>query len=597
MSCRSISKSYGSRPLFSDITIGISTGERLGLIGPNGSGKTTLLRLLAGEEKPDSGEVSRRRDLRLTRVSQNDELPMDSSVEQVLMDAIAGDHLEDYEKTALYKRTIASAGFPNTDAIVRTLSGGWRKRLAIARALMQRPEVLLLDEPTNHLDIEGIMWLESILAAAPFAFVVISHDRYFLENVTNRMVEMNRAYPEGYLSFDGNLSNFLIKKDEFLQIQAHLQHALEGQVKREVEWLRRGPQARTTKASYRIDAAYKLIDELADVKYRNSQDKAVALDFTASDRRTKELLKARGVSKTLGGRKLFSNLDITLMPGTRLGLLGPNGSGKSTLIRLLTGGLEPDAGTVFRATGLNIVYFDQHRTPLEPEVSLRRALAPESDTVTFRGQSMHVNGWARRFLFRPEQLDMPVGSLSGGEQARILMANLMRQPADLLVLDEPTNDLDIPSLEVLEETLADFPGALILVTHDRYMLDTVSTELLALNTGPDGETAYFADYAQWERQHAQKPQLAVRSGPSQGAGQNRSQAGPRLSTAERRELENMEDTITQAEEHILTCQHLLTEPAVVADHVRMDAAWKALQEAQDCAAALYLRWEDLEKRK
>lgn len=595
LSCRNLNKSFGARPLFTDITLGLADTERLGLIGPNGSGKSTFLRILAGVDVQDAGEISRKRDLRISYVAQNDDLPDDQNIEQILLAAIASEPLEDYERTALLKRISASIGFESLDQAAGTLSGGWRKRLAIGVALIKRPELVLLDEPTNHLDIEGILWLEGLMKSAAFGFVVVSHDRLFLENVTNRIVEMNSAYADGYLSYEGNYSNFLVEKEEYLKVQAQYQHALEGQVKREVDWLRRGPQARTTKASYRIDAAHKLIDELADVKYRNTQDRTAGLDFIASDRKTKELLKARGISRSVGSKMLFTDLDITLTPGTRLGILGSNGSGKSTLIRVLTGRLDPETGSVFRAPGLNIVYFDQHRTPLDPSVSLRRALSPESDTVTFRNQTMHVNGWARRFLFKPEQLDMPVGALSGGEQARIMMANLMRTPADLLVLDEPTNDLDIPSLEVLEQTLTEFPGALILVTHDRFMLDNVSTQLLALNIGPDAQAGYYADYSQWEREQVErkapvKPAASTKVEPKQNN-------QVRLNTAERRELEAMETTILTAEEHVETCQAALTAPEVVADHVKMDAAWKMLQAAQDRVTRLYARWEELESKR
>jgi ABC transport system ATP-binding/permease protein len=595
LTCRGISKSFGARPLFTNITIGVSTGERLGLIGPNGSGKTTLLKILAGTEKPDTGDVSRRRDLILANVSQNDELPMDLTVLEALEQPLSARPLEDYEKNAMVMRVAALVGFADLEARVDTLSGGWRKRLAIARAIIQEPEVVLFDEPTNHLDLEGILWLESFLKSAPFAFVLISHDRYFLENVTNRVVEMNRAYPEGYLSFEGAYSNFLVKKEEFLQSQAHLQHALEGKVKREVEWLRRGPQARTTKAQARIDAAHRLIDELAEVKYRNNQDRSADLDFTASNRRTRELLKARGISCTLGGKKLFSDTDVTLMPGTRLGLLGANGSGKSTMIRVLTGKLKPDTGTVITADNLKVVYFDQHRAPLNSDISLRKSLAPESDNITFRGQNMHVSGWARRFLFRPEQLEMPVGALSGGEQARVLIANLMLQEADILVLDEPTNDLDIPTLEVLEDTLSEFPGAIILVTHDRYMLDNVSTELLALG-GSGGAMAYYADYSQWERGY-QIAREAVKEPVKSAPAVQKPAPSRKLSTAEQRELAGMEALITAAEEYVLEVQAKMADPQVVSDHVLMDKTWKDLHAAQEKVAALYARWEELESRR
>lgn len=597
VSCQSLTKSFGARPLFTEITFGIEADEKLGLIGPNGSGKSTLLRLLAGEDNPDAGDVTRRRNLRLVYLAQEDRFPDGLTVNDVLNAVLQAQPMEEYERDAERHRVLAATGFADGEQAVTTLSGGWKKRLAIARALVQRPDLLLLDEPTNHLDLQGVLWLESLLKTAPFAFVLVSHDRTFLENATNRIVELNRAYPEGYLSIRGNYSQFLMEKEDLLTAQQQQQHALAGKVKREIEWLRRGAQARTTKAQYRIDAANQLIGELAEVKYRNAQDKSVAIDFTASGRKTRELLVAKGIAKTLGQRQLFSDVDITLSPGTKLGLIGANGSGKTTMLRLLTGNLTSDAGTLRRADGLRIVLFDQNRAQLDKSLSLRNALSSNSDYVEYQGGKTHIATWAKRFLFQPEQLDMPVSQLSGGEQARILIANLMLQPADILILDEPTNDLDIPSLEVLEDSLEEFKGALILVTHDRYMLDNVSRELLALDG--KGGTAYYADYAQWEQ---------VQSRPAETGGKNmgaktspgakpNEPAVRRLNTAEQKELTNMETTIMAAETDVEARQQVLSNSAVFSDHLKMQDALKALEAAQGRVTALYARWEELEARK
>ncbi len=604
LSCQRLAKAFSARPLFRDITLGVTQNERLGLIGPNGSGKSTLLKILAGEEKPDSGEIARRRGLRLAYLPQEDQFAPNVTVERTLMDALAGEPLEDYERVAQIGMALAKVGFTRADQTAATLSGGWRKRLAIARVLVQRPDLLLLDEPTNHLDLEGVLWLEDLLRESPFACIVVTHDRYFLENVTNRLVELNRAYPEGFLSAEGNYSDFLLRKEAFLDAQAHQQQALANTVKREVEWLRRGPQARTTKADYRIREAGRLIDELSELKFRNSQGKTADFDFSATNRRTRELVVAQGIEKSLGERTLFSDLDIVLAPGLRLGLLGPNGSGKTTLLRLLTGELAPDAGTIKRADGLRVVYFDQTRAPLERQHSLRRALSPNGDTVLFQGGSMHVSAWASRFLFRPDQLEMPVHALSGGEQARIFIANLMLQPADLLILDEPTNDLDIASLEVLEASLTEFPGAVVLVTHDRYLLDNVSTHLLALDG--EGGAAYFADYAQWEN-HSRAARLEKmgRSGAATGkgakSGESRSPAsGPSatggLTALERRELGQIEAKILAAEADAAERQRAMEDPVVASDPNKLQTAWETLQAAQERTTLLYARWEELELR-
>ena len=597
LSCQSLSKSYAARPLFRNISFGVNQDERLGLIGPNGSGKTTLLRILAGQEEPDSGDVSRRRDLNLIYVPQNDVFESNKTVGEVLVAAVETQHLEDYERTALLNRINAQVGISDMEQSVQALSGGWRKRLALARALVQRPGLLILDEPTNHLDLEGVLWLESLLRTAPFALLLVSHDRYFLQNVTNRTIELNRAYPEGFLSIAGPYSEFLEKKEEFLAGQAHQQYALQGKVKQEIEWLRRGPQARTTKAKARIDQAHQMIGDLAELKNRNSQGRVTDIDFSASGRKTNELLVMRSVGKEMGGRKLFTDVGLTLSPGVRLGLIGPNGSGKTTLLRLMAGELEPDNGEIRRAERLRIVRFEQNREQLDRTVSLRRALAPESDNVEFQGSFMHVTAWAKRFLFDADQLDMIVGNLSGGEQARVLIANLMRRPADLLILDEPTNDLDIPTLEVLEESLVEFAGAIVLVTHDRYLLDRVSTEVLALDGA--GGAHPLADYAQWERIRAELNAAtappAVRAKPVET--KPAAPASRRLSTAEQRELTGMEDAIMRAEEEVSRLQASLAEPAIAADHVQAKATFVAYEAAQRKVAALYTRWEELEARK
>jgi ATP-binding cassette subfamily F protein uup len=588
-SCTDLAKSFGSRQLFGGISLGISEGERLGLIGPNGSGKSTLLKILSGRMEPDSGTVSMRRNTRIGYVPQDAIFEDGHTAEEILAAAIAGEHLDQLEHAARVNQALGRAGF--TDGAVRTetLSGGWKRRLAIARELARQPDLLFLDEPTNHLDIEGILWLEKLLASAAFASVVVSHDRYFLENVVSDMAEIDRVYPQGIFRVEGRYSQFLEKKEEFLLAQANRQEALANKVRREVEWLRRGPKARTGKSRARIDDAGRLIRELADLEARGPKGTA-AIDFTVTGRRTKRLISVEDLAKNLGGRTLFREVAFTLSPGTRLGLLGLNGTGKTTLLRILAGELQPDAGRVERAEGLRTVYFDQAREQLDPAETLRQGLGAHGDYVIFRDRPVHVAGWAKRFLFDAGQLDRPIASLSGGEKARVLMARLMLAPADLLLMDEPTNDLDIPTLEVLEDSLTEFTGALVLVTHDRYLLDRVCTAVLGLDG--QGGAGLFADYWQWEQarvpvQRVEKVAAPVKT-PAPATGKKK------LSYLEAREWEGMEARVLEAEQKVEELRAAMQAPDVVSDGARLQEIYQRLQAAEVRVEELYARWAELE---
>lgn len=598
LSCESISKSYGVKPLFADLSLGIAEGDHIGLIGPNGSGKSTLLKILAGLEEPDGGTRSVRRNLRIGYVPQEPSFPLERTVEEILAQALLDNGLDPHEETGRIAHALSLGEFPKASQPANTLSGGWKKRLAIARSLLLEPDVLMMDEPTNHLDVEGIRWLERVLKAEARAFLVVSHDRRFLESVATRMVELNRVYPDGVFEATGRYSDFLEQREAYLQAQANEHATLANQVRREVEWLRRGPKARTTKAKARIDAAGQLIDALAESEARR-KTATTDIDFTASGRKSKQLIVAKGVRKTLGGTPIVTGLDLILSPGQRLGLLGPNGSGKSTLMKLLAGTLPPDAGTVTRADSLRIVTFEQHRDSLDQTATLRRALAPSGgDGVVYQDRSIHLVSWAKRFLFRPEQLDLPVSRLSGGEQARLLIARLMLQPADVLMLDEPTNDLDIPTLDVLEESLLEFPGALILVTHDRWLLDRVSTMLLALDG--TGKAEWFADFAQWE---AAQERLESESAPRTGSRQaDRAGAKPKpsrkgLSYQEQKEWDKMEGLIEKAEAALAASHTATQDPAIQSNATELQTRYAAVASAQASVDRLYTRWAELEEKR
>jgi len=586
-SCQSLSKAYGPRTLFQDFSMSIFSGDRVGLVGPNGAGKSTLLKIIAGVERADMGSLSPRRDLKIGYVPQSCEFP-DLSPEKILIDSIKED-LPDYEKERLAQMWLSRLGFTGQELSAGSLSGGWKKRLGFACELILSPDVILFDEPTNHLDLEGILWLEKFLAKGGLTYLLVSHDRYFLQNTTNKIIEIDPTYPKGMFAIDGSYSQFLERKGEFLSGQLQQERSIATKARREQQWLRQGVKARTTKSQSRIDEAHEILQEHSNISKRNEQRKA-KIDFASTERETRKLLTLKNLSKTMGDRTLFEQLDFTLSPGTRMGLMGPNGSGKTTLLKILAGELSHDQGTIKKAEDLKIVYFDQHRAQLPLNITLREALSPKGDYVSFRGQEVHVNGWCKRFLFSPDILDMSIGNLSGGERARISIAHLMLQPADLLLLDEPSNDLDIATLETLEETLKEFPGAVVLITHDRCMLDRICNHFLSL--GDSKVPEMFVDYAQWEKSQAepQKKQEAK----SQEAPTAKKQ---KLSYLEKREYEEIEGKIEKLEREVEILNKKIGAPEIAQDSQKLSEVCAQLALAENKIEQLYLRWDELEKKK
>ena len=589
---RKLSKAYGAKRLFNNLTISVSEKDRMGIIGPNGMGKSTLLKILAGLEQPDEGLVTRRQRLRIAYIPQRSEFDPETSVAEEVERAALASGLRADERLARVQETLGRFGFEKSTQRVGDLSGGWTKRLAIACGWVQAPDVMLLDEPTNHLDLEGMQWLEQLMSQAPWAWVMVSHDRWFLERATNTVAEVNTRYTEGIFSVPGTYSEFLLKREEYQGVQAEQAQALAGKVRREVEWLRQGAKARTTKAKYRVDGAQALQAELAETTARLRQEQT-AIEFVGSGRKTKRLIVAERIGKAFGGRPVIHDLNVVLSPKMALGILGPNGSGKSTLLQLLAKTLEPDQGTVSHADALRVVYFDQHREQLDPKMTLRKTLSDTGEYVTYRERPTHIVSWAKRFRFTPEQLDVQVGLLSGGEQARAVIARLMLQPADVLLLDEPTNDLDIPTLEILEESLTDFPGALVLVTHDRYVLGQVCNQFVGLDgTGAHG---LFADYEQWDawvqREASPAEQVLTRAPDGVPA---RRPPSKKLSYREQQEHTTIEQRILAAESELAVCHARMEDPAIVTDHMQLQKAVDALKEAERQVERLYTRWAELE---
>ncbi|MGZ3732187.1 MAG: ABC-F family ATP-binding cassette domain-containing protein [Parachlamydiaceae bacterium] len=594
LSIHSISKSYGTQQLFKEISFTVLAGDRIGLLGPNGSGKSTLLKILMELDSSDNGYISRKQGLRVGYACQEPEFPS-VPLEELLLN-------QPTENAPIELRTqaqilLSKMQFPDPLQDASLLSGGWKKRLDIARALMNQPDLLLLDEPTNHLDLEGILWLEKFLMREKIAYIAVSHDRYFLENVSNKIIELNKCYPQGIFICEGNMSAYMEQKEVFLETQAQQERGLASTVREEIAWLRKSAPARTTKSRSRIDKAYALIAELAEIKQRNKTVK-VDIDFSASERETRRLLVAKNLHKAYGDRELLKGLDLTLSPRARLGIVGQNGTGKTTLLRILAGKVEADKGTVKYADDLKIVYFDQHRAHIPLDLTIRQALSPTSDTVNYRGQQIHVNGWAKKFLFSTDRLSLPIGYLSGGERARILMARLILEPADLLFLDEPTNDLDIQTLEVIEESLMEFPGAVVLISHDRCLMDRVCTQIVGL--GHDVAPHFYADYSQWERAQntpAAKKEVPLKTHAIQSPPPSTPLKQKKLSYKEQKELEGMENVILQQEKKIELLKQQLESPEITTNPQKSLELYHSLAQAEQDLESLFERWHYLENFK
>ena len=636
-----LSKSHGLRELFRGVCVSIDEGERIGMIGPNGAGKSTLLRMLAYgaagasarhaiREEPDDGTIRTPRGTVAVYVPQRDEFaagatPLSACTASAMQ--CADTHGDQHEAEVLAQVILGKIGFDDArmEVPADTLSGGWKKRLSVACALASAggtPDILFLDEPTNHLDVEGLQWMEEFLLRGSHdlrarAVIFVTHDRVFLENCATRIIELSRAYPEGTLSVDGNYSEFRRRKTEFLEMQAKAEQSLANTVREDDRWLGRRAKARRTKSQARIEDSAERRAELADLAERNqaAAGGSAGIDFTASGRRTRKLISAEGVSKSLGGRLLFRNLDLEVVPGECIGLMGPNGSGKTTLLRILTGELAPDAGAVRVADPTpRVVTMSQTRAEFPKGALLQDAISPLGEKVRFRDSEMHVKSWSRRFLFRDEQLLQSVSMLSGGELARAHVARMMLETADVLVLDEPTNDLDIPTLEVLEDAIETFPGGTLLVTHDRAMLDALASRIVVLGS-PDGVPRVVASLDQALRALSEFEQAssrnasaahapaaakntvaAAKSAPA-AASAPASSAKRKLSYNEQREYDSIEAGIAAAEKKAADLEAKLNDPKLISDHQAYAKACDAAGAAQAEVQRLYARWEELEAKR
>ncbi len=598
LSVHQISQSFAGKQLFDNVGLGIFAGDRIGLVGPNGAGKSTLMKIIAKILKPDRGDVVYRKNLKIGYLEQSPEWKSDATIMNTL---VADD--QDYELLPRAYELMAKLGLNQFDENfpAQKLSGGWQKKLALARELILEPDLLLLDEPTNHLDVESIKWLEDFLSTSRFATMMITHDRLFLQRVVNKIFDLDPRNPNYLLNIQGDYLKYLETKELLLFQQNQRQNHLENQMRREKEWLHRGAKARQTKQQARIDNAAVLQDEINQLEQKNKK-RNLDLDFSANERGPQKLIEAIDLQKSYNDRILFSQFTERITPKSRIALLGSNGCGKTTLIRCLLGEEAPDLGQVKIADQLKVAYFEQTRISLENEKSVLKNICPEGDFVDFKGQYIHVRTYLERFLFPRQQHDLPVGRLSGGEKARLRLAQLMLQPAQILVLDEPTNDLDVETLEVLEATLRDFPGAVLLVTHDRYFMDQVANEILAFHH-LENKTVIekFSGYLQWEewfdlqveleKEKKKEAELALKKAKSE-----QSKTDKKLSFKEKFELDNMEATILGMEEELSQAQKLMESSEIISDSKKIQELYEKIAHLQKTIEEKYNRWSLLQER-
>jgi ATP-binding cassette subfamily F protein uup len=626
-----IKMAFGHVPLLDDASLLIDAGERIAVIGRNGTGKSTLLRILSGELAPDAGAIWRAPGLGAARLAQDVSFTSDQSVFDAVAEGVGdlGDLVKAYHHAALavadeggpaqlselgrlqheleerngwtleqrVERVLTRLSLP-PDARVSSLSGGWRRRVLLARALVAEPSLLILDEPTNHLDLESIQWLEEQLIEYPGAIVLVTHDRAFMQRVGTRIVELDRGR---LTSWPGDYRTFLEKKEAWLTNEALAEAKFDKKLAQEETWLRRGVKARRTRDEGRVRALMRMREERAA---RRARVGSVRVTIDAGERTGRLVFEADHVSKSYASVPVVRDFSTRIVRGDRIGLIGPNGAGKTTLLRLLVGELQPDDGEIRRGANVQIAYFDQQREQLDPERTVADTIADGNDTVTIAGVTRHIHGYLEAFLFPPERLRSPVKALSGGERNRLLLARLLTQPANVLVLDEPTNDLDIETLELVEAQLVDFPGTLLIVSHDRTFLDNVVTSTLVFEGGGRIEE-YVGGYEDWQRQKAAEASAArpVQPRPARADAQPRAtQEGSatskaKLSFKERRELETLPDRIAALEAEDSRLQAAVNSPEFYRETAAdIKTSLARLETLREELHAAYARWDELDSR-
>ncbi|MDH1301137.1 ATP-binding cassette domain-containing protein [Achromobacter sp. GD03932] len=593
-----IQLAYGHHPLLDHADFAIQAGERIGLIGRNGAGKSSLLRLLDGRTQPDDGDIARSSGLRVATVEQEPELDENATVFDVVCN-VEGDH-EDWQRPSRVRSVLEKLGLP-ADVQIAGLSGGTRKRVALARALVDEPDLLLLDEPTNHLDFEGIAWLEDMLRAWKGAAVIITHDRRFLDAVATRIVELDRGR---LLSFPGNFSQWQERKAQWLESERLEQARFDKLLAQEEVWIRKGVEARRTRNEGRVRRLERLRVERAERRERVGD---VSLALAEGQRSGKLVAELDHVNKAFGDKIVVDDYSTTILRGDRIGIIGPNGAGKTTLLKLILGEMQPDSGTTRLGTNVAVAYFDQMRAQLDENATLVDIISPGSEWVEIGGARKHVMSYLGDFLFSPARAGSPVRSLSGGERARLLLARLFARPANILVLDEPTNDLDIETLELLEELLQEYQGTVLLVSHDRAFLNNVVTQTIAYE-GNGRWRDYVGGYDEWVAQRpapaAPAEDAAPAARPADDAAARAKAAKPKpaksakMNSWELRELEGLPDAIAALEAQQAELAGKLADGSLYRDApAEVERINGELAKLEGELEERFARWELLEARR
>jgi ATP-binding cassette subfamily F protein uup len=586
VSANKLSHSFGGRTLFSELGCGIFEGDKVGLIGPNGAGKSTLFKILAQDIKPDKGDVVHRKGLKVGFLQQT--VSMDDSQSWFM-------HLLEIEPDyAELLQTLSKLELNNLseDLLFSECSGGLQKRIGIAAEILKKPDVLFLDEPTNHLDVDSIIWIEDFLRDSGLTYVLVTHDRLFLERTCTKIFDLDKKNPKFLLVTDGDLAEHLERKEQLIAQQRSTVEKMKNTLTRETEWLRRGAKARQTKQKYRIQNHAVIKSEFENLRQKVSNKN---FDFDFGDKRTpKKLLEIKNLDFSYENRNIFTDLNLLISGTTRLGILGRNGSGKSTLLKLILDQLAPDKGTVQLTDGVKVSYFEQTKQTLDVKASVLKNICPQGDYVKYQGEHLYAKSYLERFGFNYDQMDLPVEKLSGGEKSRIRIAQLMLEESQLLLLDEPTNDLDFESLESLQKALADFPGGIILVTHDRYFMDVSCNQIMYMD--PPDPIQLFSDYFQWEDYYARANLL--REQEKLSAKKDKKTAVKKgLNFNETREFEGVEKEIAQLEEKLEKLKNESQQEATLADSKRTYEIFVEMDQTSKKIDTLFIRWQELDLKK